>query len=88
MYILIDYTTYHAGQSTMAYENFADLKDSVIETLDSRGWCGKGMVNLKSIDSCVRYLTQDTISGSVSWKKSKSRDKFIKYRFGEKARNL
>ena len=86
MYILIDYTKYYGSKQTMAYENFADLKDSVISRLDGRGWDNKETVDLRSMRSCIDYLTQD--AWNVSYRKSKSYKKFDEYRYGEKAHNL
>ena len=86
MYILIDYTKYYGGKCTMSYENFEDLKDSVIERLDGRGWNDKDTVDLRSTRSCVEYLTQD--AWNVSYRKSKSFKKFYEYRYGQRARNL
>lgn len=86
MYILIDYTKYYGGNMTMAYDDFADLKDSVIDKLDGRGWSDKADVDLRSADSCVRYLTKD--AWNVSWRKSKSFKKYNNYRYGAKARAL
>ena len=86
MYILIDFTKYYGGRRTMAYENFKDLKDSVISKLDSRGWNDKKTVNLRSVKSCIEYLTRD--AWNVDFKLSKSHKKFNEYRYGEKAMNL
>ena len=86
MYILIDYITNHRGKCTMSYEDFEDLKDSVIQTLDGRGWDNKDTVDLRSIKSCVEYLTRDV--RGVNFRKSKSYKKFCEYRHGQRARNL
>ena len=86
MYILIDFTKYYGGKRTMGYENFKDLKDSVIKKLDCKGWADKNIVDLRSLKSCVEYLTQD--AWNVHFKKSNSYKKFNEYRYGDKVMNL
>ena len=85
MYILIDYISNYSGKCTMSYEDFADLKGSVIDKLDGRGWDNKHNVDLRSLRSCIDYLFSDY--RSVGYKKSKSYKKFCEYRFGSKRKS-
>ena len=86
MFILIDYKNHNGNTHTMSYENFKDLKDSVISKLDNRGWYDKDKVDLRSLKSCVDYLTSD--ARNVDFKQSTSIKKYTEYRYGDKARNL
>ena len=84
MHVLINYLKNPMGRkSTMAFEDFADLKDSCITRLDGNGWYDKDKVDLRSIDSCVKYLFDD--HREVTYKLSKSRNKFYDYRYGKRA---
>ena len=85
MYILIDYQRFGKNK-TMSYENFKDLKDSAINKLDGRGWYDKNKIDLRSLKSCIDYLTSDF--NNVSFKKSRSYKKFYEYRFGDNAMSL
>lgn len=85
MYILIDYI--HLGKKkTMAYENFQELKEAVLDELDRTGWVGKKEVDLRCLWDCVFYLARATREFRI--KKSKSFKKFLEYRYGEKAENF
>lgn len=84
MYILIDYIKNPMGKKcTMAFDNFADLKDSCIRDLEVCGYDRKDSVDLRSIGSCVRYLLSD--HRGVSYHKSTSYKKYNEYRYGKKA---
>ena len=84
MYILVDYIKNPMGRKgTMAFDNFTDLKDSCIRDLEACGYDRKEQVDLRSIDSCVRYLLSD--HRGVSYKKSNSYGKYCEYRYGRKA---
>ena len=85
MYILIDFISNYSGKCTMSYENFKDLKGSVIDKLNGRGWDDKYRVDLRSLNSCIDYLFTDY--RSVNHKKSKSYKKFCEYRFGNKRKS-
>jgi hypothetical protein len=84
MYILIDYIKNPMGRKcTMAFDNFADLKDSCIRDLEVCSYDRKSSVDLRSIDSCVRYLLSD--HRGISYHKSTSYKKYCEYRYGKKA---
>lgn len=84
MYILIDYIKNPMGRKcTMAFEDFKDLKDSCITDLDSCGWDRKDSVDLRSIESCVKYLFND--HRGITYHKSTSYHKYNEYRYGKKA---
>lgn len=85
MYILVNFTKYYGGKCTMAFKDFNDLKDSVIKRLNACGWSDKTHVDLRSIQSCIKYLVD---GWSVTWRRSQSNDKFNKYRYDSNARNL
>lgn len=86
MYILINYTQYHAGTCTMAYKDFKELKNDVINELNCKGWSDKNTVNLRSLRSCIDYITKDSFN--VTWRKSSSYKKFMNYRYGLKSKAL
>ena len=84
MYILINYIKNPIGKKcTMAFDNFADLKDSCVVRLNNSGWYDKDRVDLRSADSCVKYLFDD--HRSINYKFSKSRKKYLDYRYGRQA---
>ena len=85
MYILIEFDSYlYGNNTTYAFENFNVLKERVVERLNGCGWDEKHKVDMRSIDSCVRYLCDDF--KNVRWKKSTSYDKYFEYRNGNKRR--
>lgn len=86
MYILINYTQYYAGNCTMAYKDFKELKEDVIDNLNSNGWSNKSTVDLRSLRSCIDYITQDCFN--VTWHKSNSHKKFMDYRYGLKSKAI
>lgn len=86
MYILINYTQYHAGHRTMAYKDFKELKADVINNLDINGWNDKNTVDLRSLRSCLDYITKDSFN--VTWRKSSSYKKFMNYRYGLKSKAI
>lgn len=86
MYILIDYRTHQYGWFTMAYENFKEIKETVIDRLNRTGWYDKNKVDLRSLQSCIDYLCNDF--STKTWVKSTSYKKFSDYRYGNKKRNI
>ena len=84
MYILVDYTKNPMGREcTMAFDSFEELKDSCIKNLEVCGYDDKSSVDLRSVESCVRYLFSD--HREITYHKSTSYNKYIEYRYGKKA---
>ena len=87
-YYLIDYTTYHAGHVTMAYEGFPEIREAVVNIFHTNGWQDYGRVDLRSVRDCLGYLLDRHGAFNVKWRKSTSHKKFMEYRYGKRKRNL
>lgn len=84
-YILVNFTS-NSGKHTFAFENFEEVKESVTDVLDCKGWADKAKVDLRSLDSCINYLCCDY--RDVDYCLSNSNDKFCAYRYGSKSKAL
>ena len=84
-YILVEATRVSTGKKcTKAYENFEELKEEAIKILDGCGWDNKQLVDLRSVDSCLKYV----LSGNychIQYRLSTSYSKFMEYRYGRRA---
>ena len=81
MYILIEFTKYYGGKTRMAFENFQDLKNTVDNDLAKCGYEHKKSVDLRSIKSCIYFITRD--GWNTNFKLSKDFKKYLKYKYGD-----
>lgn len=79
MYYLIKATRHNGKIEFLGFENFEEIKSKVKNILDMRGWDNKDKVNLKSVESCIEYLTSDY--SNVEIKKSKSFKKYLNFKY-------
>lgn len=84
-YILVNFTS-NSGKHTFAFEDFKEVKNSVIDVLDCKGWADKAKVDLRSLDSCINYLCRDF--RDVNYSLSNSDKHFCVYRYGSKSKAL
>ncbi len=84
-YILVNFSS-NSGKHTFAFEDFKEVKESVIDMLDCKGWADKAKVDLRSVSSCIEYLCHDY--RDVDFCYSNSYKKFRNYRYGNKSRAL
>lgn len=77
MFILIEFTKYYGGKQRLAFESFEELKKAVDEDLCLCGYENKYKVDLRSIKSCVDYITRD--GWNINYKRSKSFKSYLKY---------
>lgn len=85
LYILVEAKDVRSGKKrTLAYENFDELKEKVVDILNGRGWDNKEKVDLRKVDSCLEYVLSGNLY-SISYKFSTSYNKFMNYRYGIEA---
>ena len=84
MYILVDCIHTNSGKKvTKGYKDFKEVKEEVVNILNSRGWDNKNKVDLRNLESCLNYILSGTYE-DIKYKESYSYVKYSMYKYGYK----
>ena len=84
-YILVKCKTARSGDNcTRGYTDFNELRAEVTAILDNRGWDNKETVDLRSVDSCLRYVLGGNFR-DITYKYSTNYGALLDYKTGKKA---